>query len=68
MFTESNECSKNEGSGWMSHERDQYVGESLCGEDAEDFIKFLQFCLERLNKGEQVQAIWNDYQRTTDRK
>ena len=31
--------------------------------DSSDFIVFLHYCAERLNKGEPVQAIWNDYQR-----
>lgn len=31
-------------------------------EQQEDFIAFLQFCSERLNKGYPVQSIWNDYQ------
>lgn len=30
----------------------------------EDFLEFIRFCVERLNRGEQVQAIWNDYQET----
>lgn len=30
----------------------------------EEFLKFIRFCLERLKKGDQVQAIWHDYQRT----
>lgn len=30
----------------------------------EEFLKFIRFCLERLKKGDQVQAIWRDYQRT----
>lgn len=30
-------------------------------EDDADFISFLAFCADRLNKGEQVQSIWLDY-------
>ena len=29
-----------------------------------DFIYFLYFCAERLNKGDSVQAIWRDFQKT----
>ena len=28
----------------------------------EDFMFFLHFCVERLNKDEPVQAIWSEYQ------
>ena len=31
-------------------------------DDKQSFISFLRFCSERLDKGETVQAIWNDYQ------
>lgn len=57
-----------EGSDWMNHELDMLVGESLCEEEVDDFIAFLHFCLERLNKGEQVQAIWNDYLKSVGRR
>lgn len=30
----------------------------------EEFMGFIRFCVERLKKGDQVQAIWHDYQRT----
>lgn len=30
------------------------------GEEA--FAQFIRFCVERLNKGDQVQVIWRDYQ------
>ncbi len=30
--------------------------------EEKDFILFLNYCSERLNKGDSVQAIWNDYQ------
>lgn len=29
--------------------------------DKQEFILFLHFCSERLDKGETVQAIWHDY-------
>lgn len=28
----------------------------------EQFFEFILFCLERLDKGDTVQAIWRDYQ------
>ncbi len=31
-------------------------------EDREGFISFLRYCAERLDKGDSVQAIWNDFQ------
>lgn len=31
-------------------------------EDA--FVQFIRFCVERLKRGDQVQAIWRDYQET----
>lgn len=30
----------------------------------EEFVEFIRFCVERLKKGDQVQAIWNDYRET----
>lgn len=33
---------------------------SAHNEDA--FIAFIRFCSERLKRGDQVQAIWRDYQ------
>ena len=36
---------------------------ALDAADKKDFIEFLRFCVERLNKGDTVQAIWNDYRR-----
>jgi hypothetical protein len=30
--------------------------------DSEDFIAFLHYCVQRLDKGEPVQVIWNDFQ------
>lgn len=30
--------------------------------DKNNFIAFLHYCAEQLNKGEPVQVIWNDYQ------
>lgn len=29
--------------------------------EKDDFVDFIRFCAERLNKGETVQAIWIDY-------
>lgn len=34
-------------------------------DDQDDFIRFLRFCADGLNKGEQVQAIWRGYLETT---
>ena len=30
--------------------------------EGEEFICFLRYCAVRLNKGDSVQAIWNDFQ------
>lgn len=30
--------------------------------DKQQFVHFIRFCSERLDKGETVQAIWHDYQ------
>lgn len=30
--------------------------------EANDYLGFIRFCVERLNKGGSVQAIWNEYQ------
>lgn len=30
--------------------------------DKEQFIDFLRFCSERLNRGDSVQVIWRDFQ------
>lgn len=38
------------------------LSQQLLGADGEAYIKFLRFCVERLHKGDQVQAIWSDYQ------
>ena len=38
------------------------LSQQLLGADDEAYIKFLRFCEERLHKGDQVQAIWSDYQ------
>lgn len=29
--------------------------------EKDDYVKFIRFCVERLNKGETVQAIWHDF-------
>ena len=29
---------------------------------ADRYLAFIRSCVERLNKGDSVQAIWNDYQ------
>lgn len=34
--------------------------------DSNDFIDFLCYCVERLNRGKLVQAIWSDYQEKAD--
>lgn len=35
---------------------------SIAGaEERESFISFLRQCAERLNRGDSVQAIWNDF-------
>ena len=31
-------------------------------QNGEKFVEFIRFCVERLNRGDQVQAIWRDYQ------
>lgn len=53
-----------ERSNWKMDERDVTCGELLCKEvkDEDDFIRFLRFCSDRLNKDEPVQAIWSAYQ------
>lgn len=33
-------------------------------QNADKFLTFIRFCVERLKKGDQVQAIWHDYQET----
>lgn len=33
-------------------------------QNEEAFAEFIRFCVERLKRGDQVQAIWNDYQET----
>ena len=45
-------------------------GELLCGKsrDAEDFIQILSFCSDRLNKGQQVPAIWLDWKEKAGQK
>lgn len=30
-------------------------------QEREQFMEFVLFCVERLNRGETVQAIWHDY-------
>ncbi len=36
--------------------------QSLDAAKQQEYIRFLQYCMERLNKGDTVQAIWSDYQ------
>ena len=36
--------------------------EALKPENRKDFICFLRFCAEHLNKGYSVQEVWRDYQ------
>ena len=38
--------------------------EKQTGLGESDFINFLQYCAERINKGDSVQAIWSDFQKT----
>ena len=39
------------------------MAEQASAAQSEDaFVQFIRFCVERLNKGDQVQAIWRDYQ------
>lgn len=33
-------------------------------EDQEEFLQFLTFCLERIDKDEPTQAIWHDWIQT----
>lgn len=37
-------------------------------EKKEDFMHFLRFCAEHLNKGGTVQEVWRDYQESVARK
>lgn len=39
------------------------IGQTVALHGGEDeFISFLQYCAERLDRGDSVRAIWNDYQ------
>ena len=39
------------------------MAEQASAAQSEDaFVQFIRFCVERLNRGDQVQAIWRDYQ------
>lgn len=39
------------------------IGQTVAPQgEREAFISFLQYCAGRLDKGDSVQAIWNDYQ------
>lgn len=51
-------------------ERDMTCGELLCErvDNENDFISFLRFCADRLNKDEPVQSIWNAYQEIRNQK
>ena len=41
------------------------IGQTIAKQGEKDtFISFLQYCAGRLDKGDSVQAIWNDYQAT----
>lgn len=41
------------------------IGQTVAKQGEKDaFISFLQYCAGRLDKGDSVQAIWNDYQAT----
>lgn len=51
-------------------ERDVTCGELLYQgvKDEDDFILFLRFCADRLNRDEPVQAIWSAYQAIKNQK
>lgn len=39
------------------------IGQAVAQQgERDDFISFLRYCAGRLDKGDSVQAIWNDYQ------
>ena len=39
------------------------MAEQASAAQSEDaFVQFIRFCVERLNRGDRVQAIWRDYQ------
>jgi len=41
------------------------MAEQASAAQTEDsFADFIRFCVERLKRGDQVQAIWHDYQET----
>lgn len=41
------------------------MAEQASAAQSEDaFVQFIRFCVERLKRGDQVQAIWRDYQET----
>lgn len=41
------------------------MAEQASAAQSEDsFVEFIRFCVERLKRGDQVQAIWHDYQET----
>lgn len=58
------------GSNWKMDERDMACSELLCErvKDEDDFIYFLRFCVDRLNKDEPVQAIWSAYRASKNKK
>ena len=37
-------------------------------ENPDEFLAFIAFCLERIDRDEQVRAIWLDWIRSTDRR
>lgn len=45
-----------------------YLHSEKDNEKKEDFIQFLLYSAERLNKGDSVQVIWNDYQQRAEKK
>lgn len=39
------------------------MAEAVAAADKQDsFVAFIRFCVERLERGDPVQAIWSDYQ------
>lgn len=50
-----------------NHEIEQFrefyemAEQSISASGEKQFLNFLQFCVERLNKGDSVQEVWNDF-------
>lgn len=58
-------CKKSNGKGGA---RLLFRGEEDRDLKEKEFISFLHYCAEHLNKGETVQAIWLDYQELRNQK